>query len=390
LMESVLALMPDEERVQYSAMTGQSLFYMGSVDLRHKVLAIVEEEGAERASYALKLLQSEGELTIASTGKDAATGRLMTHTYRVEGPVMIFLTTTAIEVDEELLNRCLVLAVDEAREQTRAIHARQRRAQSLEGRSLSAGRSAIRRLHQNAQRLLRPLVVVNPFAEELVFPDHATRMRRDHMKYLTLINAVTLLHQHQRPLKSAEVRGGRLEYIEVTREDVEVATKLARAVLLRGLDELPPQTRRMLEAVQAMVKEKAQALGVSTREARFTRREVRERTHLSKEQVRVHMTRLLELEYVFPHRGQRGHWVDYELAYTEEQEATFELGLLRTMDHRPGQTGHRPGQTGHRPGIDRGGARSMEVIETMHKSNQNGSSTGSSARAHLERLASST
>jgi DNA primase len=39
-------------------------------DLKHKILAIVEEEGAERASYALKLLQSEGELTIASTGKD--------------------------------------------------------------------------------------------------------------------------------------------------------------------------------------------------------------------------------------------------------------------------------------------------------------------------------
>ena len=32
---------------------------------------------------------------------------------------MIFLTTTAIDIDEELLNRCLVLAVDEGREQTR-------------------------------------------------------------------------------------------------------------------------------------------------------------------------------------------------------------------------------------------------------------------------------
>ena len=81
---------------------------------------MVEEEGAERASYALKLLQSEGELTIASTGKDPQTGKLVTHEYRVEGPVMIFLTTTAVEIDEELLNRCLVLAVDEDREQTRA------------------------------------------------------------------------------------------------------------------------------------------------------------------------------------------------------------------------------------------------------------------------------
>jgi hypothetical protein len=58
LMEAVLAFLPEEQRVQYSAMTGQSLFYMGETDLKHKVLAIVEEEGAHSASYALKLLQS--------------------------------------------------------------------------------------------------------------------------------------------------------------------------------------------------------------------------------------------------------------------------------------------------------------------------------------------
>jgi DNA primase catalytic core len=98
LMEAVLAFLPEEQRVQYSAMTGQSLFYMGEADLKHKVLAIVEEEGAHNAAYALKLLQSEGVLTIASTGKDPATGRLLTHQYRVEGPVMIFLTTTAISM----------------------------------------------------------------------------------------------------------------------------------------------------------------------------------------------------------------------------------------------------------------------------------------------------
>ena len=76
IMEAVLAMLPEEQRVQYSAMTGQSLFYMGETDLKHKVLAIVEEEGASRAAYALKLLQSEGVLSIASTGKDATTGRL--------------------------------------------------------------------------------------------------------------------------------------------------------------------------------------------------------------------------------------------------------------------------------------------------------------------------
>ena len=133
LMDAILGFVPEEERVQYSAMTGQSLFYMGETDLKHKVLAIVEEEGATRAAYALKLLQSEGVLTIASTGKDPSTGKLVTHQYRVEGPVMIFLTTTAIQLDEELLNRCLVLTVNEDRSQTQAIHRQQREQQTIEG-----------------------------------------------------------------------------------------------------------------------------------------------------------------------------------------------------------------------------------------------------------------
>ena len=62
LMDAVLAFVPEEQRVQYSAMTGQSLFYMGESDLQHKVLAIVEEAGAQRASYALKLLQIGGRV----------------------------------------------------------------------------------------------------------------------------------------------------------------------------------------------------------------------------------------------------------------------------------------------------------------------------------------
>jgi hypothetical protein len=116
-------------------MTGQSLFYMGDFDLRHKILAIVEEAGAEKASYALKLLQSEQELRIASTGKNPQTGRMETQEYHVEGPVMIMLTTTAIDLDEELQNRCLTLAVDDSPEQTARIHAvqRERRAPTCSG-----------------------------------------------------------------------------------------------------------------------------------------------------------------------------------------------------------------------------------------------------------------
>lgn len=207
LMDAILGFVPSEDVVKFSAMTGQSLYYMEEKGLKHKILAIVEEEGAERASYALKLLQSEGELQIASTGKDVSSGRLVTQTYRVEGPVMIFLTTTAIKIDEELLNRCLVLTVDEDREQTKAIHRLQRQRQTLEGQLTRQDQEKTMTLHRNAQRLLKPLLVANPFANELTFLDNKTRTRRDHVKYLTLIRTITLLHQFQRPVRTTQHNG---------------------------------------------------------------------------------------------------------------------------------------------------------------------------------------
>ena len=175
LMEAVLSFMPAEDKVQYSAMTGQSLFYMGAVDLKHKILALAEEAGAARASYALKLLQSEGVLSIASTGKDPETGKLVTQEYRVEGPVMIFSTSTAIDHDEELLNRCLTLGVDESREQTRAILSLQRQKRTLDGLFARRQKERLLKVHQNAQRLLRAVAVRNPYADALTFPDGRTR-----------------------------------------------------------------------------------------------------------------------------------------------------------------------------------------------------------------------
>ena len=143
-------------------------------------------------------MQSEGELTIASTGKDPETGKLVTHEYRVEGPVMIMLTTTAVELDEELVNRALVLTVDETQAQTRAIHRLQRTKRTLDGLLIREARREVLERHQHAQRLLEPVHVVNPYAPQLTFVDARTRTRWDHEKYLTLIDVIALLHQHQR------------------------------------------------------------------------------------------------------------------------------------------------------------------------------------------------
>jgi DNA primase len=339
LMEAVLRLVPDEDRVHYSAMTGQSLFYLGEKDLKHKILAIAEEEGVRQAAYALKLLQSQGELTIASTGKDPDTGMLVTQEYHVEGPVMLFLTTTAIDIDEELLNRCLVLTIDESREQTRAIQERQRQRRTLAGLIADAEGQEITKLHRNAQRLLRPLAVVNPYADQLTFLDEKTRTRRDHQKYLTLIDTIALLHQHQRPLKKLAVPcraggtatgapggnpsdapganngTGTIEYVEVTPADIALANKLAHEVLGRSIDELPPQTRSVLGGVCRLVAEKMAAQGLPRSDVRFTRREVRERLSMGNTQLALHLDRLRDMEYVLAHRGSRGTSFVYELLF---------------------------------------------------------------------------
>jgi DNA primase catalytic core len=330
LMDAVLALMPEEERVQYSAMTGQSLFYLGEQEIKHRILAIAEEEGVRQAAYALKVLQSQGVLTIASTGKDPATGMLVTQQYRVEGPVMLFLTTTAIDVDEELVNRCLVLTINESREQTRLIQQRQRSRRTLAGLLAQGEADTLTQLHQHAQRLLRPLSVVNPYAEQLTFLDDRTRTRRDHAKYLTLIESITLLHQHQRDIKTMSQGNRRTEYIEVTLDDIALANQLAHEVLGRSLDELPPQTRRVLGLIESWVAEHAQRHAVPRHDVRFTRRELRQRCGMSDAAIRVHLERLVMMEYVRPACGRNGLRFEYELLFdgAVNRHAPQMIGLI--------------------------------------------------------------
>jgi hypothetical protein len=329
LMDAILRFIPKESREKYSALSGHALFYFEGKDFKHKILAIVEEEGASRASYALKLLQSEGEITIASTGKDPGTGKLVTQEYRVEGPVMIFLTTTEIDVDDELLNRAIVLTVDEGREQTRRIHQLQRESQTLEALFAQEEREEIYQRQHDLQRLLRPIPVVNPYVRELTFLDDRTRTRRDHTKYLRLIESIALLFQHQRPLRTASWNNKTKEYIEVTLADIALANRLASEVLGRSLDELPPQSRRLLMLLDRMVREGCERHGIDRADFRFTLRDVREATTWSHDQLWRHLQRLVAFEYVIVHRGGRGQTFVYELLYDGQGKAgeRFVIGL---------------------------------------------------------------
>jgi len=153
-----------------------------------------------------------------------------------------------------------------------------------------------------------------------------TRTRRDHMKYLTLIRSIALLHQYQREVKTTQHHGKTVEYIEVTRDDIATANRLAHEVLGRSLDELPPQTRRLLLLVDDMVTKERLRLKMERRDFLFSRRDVRQYTGWGDTQLRIHLGRLEDLEYLLVHRGGRGQSFVYELVF--ERNANDERPIL--------------------------------------------------------------
>lgn len=339
LMDAILAMMPQEDVAQYSALTGQALFYMDGETLRHKILAIAEDGGMEKAVYALKLLMTDKKLKIAAPGKDPETGKLITKTYSVDGPSAIFYSTTSSDVDAELQNRCVTLTVDESQGQTEAILKLQRFQQTAEGKQTKRQRDHLRKLHQNAQRLLKALDVVNPYAAFLTFHVGQSRLRRDQMKYLGLMNTLALLHQYQRPQKR-DMDG--VPYVEVMLTDIALANRLAAEVLGRTLDELAPQTRRLLEMLTGMVARTAKEKELAWPLIRLSRWDIRKVTGWGHSQLAVHLSRLVDLEYLVIHRGQNGIRYEYELLYRGEgkEGGRFLLGLIDVNDLRKKKDNH--------------------------------------------------
>ncbi len=187
------------------------------------------------------------------------------------------------------------------------------------------------RSHQNAQLLLRPLAVVNPYADRLTFLADRTRARRDHEKYLTLIDAIALLHQHQRPIRHAPGKDGGTDiaYVEVTVADIAHANRLAHEVLGRSLDALPPQTRRLLGLIaDGAAGSRRKSRRTKPAEVRFTRRELREATGWGDTQLKLHLARLVELEHLLVHRAERGQGFVYELLYDGDGSAAPHLSGL--------------------------------------------------------------
>jgi hypothetical protein len=308
--------------------------------LKNKVLALEEGDGVEEAMYALRNLISAGELVSESTIKDPASGRLTTMENRVEGPTAVFLTTTKPDGDPETKSRFFITSVDESREQTQAILACQRRRQTLAGLAEKLATEPILRKHRNFQRLLKPLPVVNRYADQLSYADDRLQGRRDQPKYLNLINAVALLRQMQKvQVAVPHAPDGATAYIEVDREDIRLANQLATELMGHSLDELSRPAADLLHLLLKMTqqedgtaKEKnaAELPSAPVRHTPgFTRRQIREFTGWSHARVHRYLQELIELEFVLMEHGRNGVLHRYRLAYDGQGQdgRKFLLGL---------------------------------------------------------------
>jgi len=341
LQDTVLSLLPPDDFVKYTRLTDQALFYKDKDSLKHKILAIEELDGMNGAVYSIRSIQSSKEISIAYTGKDPATGELKTQDNTVKGPLMVFITTTQVDIDGETASRFVFISIDESEGMTKKILVKQRQSQTMAGMINKLKSAEIIKKHQNANKLLRPLHVFNPYADLLTFTSKSLRARRDHTKYLNLILAITYLFQYQRKIRTMAYSGKSLEYVNVILADIERANEIANYVLGRSLDELNSSSKKLLEFVHEMSVTSCKEKGIPQKEYRFNRRRIREYTGWSDFQIRTHIKQLEDLEYIYATIGKRGKEYVYELVYSGggKDGKPFLIGLI-DIDELRKKAGH--------------------------------------------------
>ena len=281
LTEVIEKLCPPEDVVLLTRLTPQSLYYTEPGFLDRKLVIVEERCGSAEADYSIRVLQSRKKLIAAAPIKDPQTGNMRTKVFTVEARAAFIEATTASSVNHENATRCFELSMDESAEQTQRIHERQRVMRTERGLELRRAAEEIARRHWNAQRLLEPLPVVIPYADRLTFPSAWMRTRRDHARFLNLIEVSAFLHQHQRERRSGAIVASLADY--------EAAYGLAGQLLKETLTDLKTPLLRAYERIR----------GLSLNgEGAVSRREIREALAEPDSTVRRWLSELVELEYL--------------------------------------------------------------------------------------------
>lgn len=186
-------------------------------------------------------------------------------------------------------------------------------------------------------------------------------------------------------MRSAAHRGKTIEYTEVTLDDVAVANRLVEEVLGRSLDELPPQTRRLLLLIDGAVAGECARLAVDRADFRFSRKDVRAWSEWGDTVLKKHLARLEEMEYLLVHRGGRGQSFVYELVFErgESDSKPRMPGLIDVYDLEKSPLEEEQARGGRPPvvGVSRGGL----VAETPVFIGSNGSFLDSDRERMLAR-----
>lgn len=285
LQSKVAELIPEEDKVEITVLSANAFYYFNRTELQHKLILIEDLDGAESVLYPLRELQSKKRITKTVVHKDTK-GTTKTIHLTVEGPVSVAGCTTQESIYEDNSNRSFLLYIDESTEQDQRIMNYQR--------FMSAGKINIKeqiestQLLQNVQRLLKPIRVINPFAEYLELPQSVFKPRRTNSHYLQFIEAITFYKQYQRESKFDTQTGE--EYIETTIEDIKEANELIIEVLLRKSDTITGATRNHLECLKAYL--------LKNNQTTFTNSEIRRNLRIKETTLRRYNKQLLAENYI--------------------------------------------------------------------------------------------
>lgn len=338
-------LTPEEDLLVVTRFTTASLYWMGKDAIKRKFVSIEERAGSQEADYAIRALQSKRKVTMMTPIKDQATGKIETKLFEVEGPASFLESTTESQIHHENATRCFEVRLDESPEQTRRIQEAQRLSRTLEGHRARGKAHEVAALHQDVQRLLRPIQVVIPFAHLLTFPNDSPRTRRDNPRFLNLLEVSGFVHQYQRPLRRFDTGALSdkllihladeelpLYRVEATLADYEVAYTLAADLLYESLHDLKKPLRAFFQQVRDLFVETAKTSATRISEVTLLTRQIRERTHLPHHTVKRSLNELVELEYLAVTKGERGAPNGYRLVDLPEKKDGLIPGLLRPED----------------------------------------------------------
>lgn len=220
LQSIVSELIPEEDKIEITVLSANAFNYFNRTVLQHKLILIEDLDGAASVLYPLRELQSKKLITKTVVHKDIK-GDTKTIHLTVEGPVSVAGCNTQESIYEDNSNRSFLLYIDECKEQDKKIMQCQRRASA--GKINEEEQFKAAELLRNLQRILKPVKVINPYAEFLELPQSVFKPRRTNSHYLQIIDAITFYCQWQ--TKKYDEQTGE-EYIETTIEDIQEANEL--------------------------------------------------------------------------------------------------------------------------------------------------------------------